>query len=354
MKKFLLITVICILGGFLSGDHISVDFSNADWQARLAADIRKNPRQKHFLDISMKDAVIPKLPATGVTVISVWGHYVKEPVSLAPLADFKLNSLNLRQGSFRDLPRLDLSVLSNLAAEYSGQLAADELSGCDFPALRSLHIDNLSGETLDLSNAPHLEKLSLGQCDHPLRLVLHPRVKLKRLALPGEMIGVLKDIDLAELEALCLSVTRSDTDYSIFPQLRFPKLEELRLSAAGCGTLKLPPLPELRTLAVVSWENIDLEELKRHCPRLRELELDRVKNIANWQTLRELPLARLHIGVVGGAKYFLPAEPPRGCLVSGMPSFVDNPYKMWPSWAAAVLLFALWTLWYQRKNGMKK
>ena len=62
-----------------------------------------------------------------------------------------------------------------------------------------------------------------------------------------------------------------------------------------------------------------------------------------------MPLKKLHVYDCGGAKWSLPVDPPPGCEVTGLPSFLDNPYKMWTTWAILTVLFGLWTFFRQKR-----
>ena len=67
-----------------------------------------------------------------------------------------------------------------------------------------------------------------------------------------------------------------------------------------------------------------------------------------------MALERLWVCDVPGVKYQLPVAAPEGCRVDGLPSFIENPYKMWSAWGVAVMALAAWTWWWQRKKQEEK
>ena len=75
-----------------------------------------------------------------------------------------------------------------------------------------------------------------------------------------------------------------------------------------------------------------------------------ILQVTEWEELSKMPLKRLHVNRCGGAKWSLPVSPPAGCRVTGLPGFIENPYKMWSAWAAATLLFGLWTFFRRRRK----
>ena len=86
--------------------------------------------------------------------------------------------------------------------------------------------------------------------------------------------------------------------------------------------------------------------LKDKCPDLKELSLS--GKVSDWDILPSMPLKELHIRYVDDVKYVLPVSPPANCVVTGLPDFTENPYKMWTLWGVCVTIFALCTWLYRR------
>ena len=330
---------------------ISISTGEANWRSKLNDEIQHNLTAE-TLNITLAEPIIPPLPKSNITHIRLsCDPQTAKPLSLLPLSEFSLTSLT----SSVDIPLQDLDGIdrSKLESLSTGIINAREFS-IAFPELRTLDIWNLQGKELDLSKVPKLQKLSIYKCQADLNLILPPDTQLHTLRIDAGAFDVLKKINTAKLQHLGLLPKKTPQDVSELSRMDFPRLETLLLNL-GDRQLKLPRLPNLRHLTIYSAGEIDLQHLQKQLPRLHTLVLDKVSKVRNWEVLPELPLNYLHIGAVENIKYSLPADPPRGCCVSGLPVFIENPYKMWGVWAICTLLLAIWTYIYRlRKRKERK
>ena len=348
MKKHLL--VFCLLlfccGMFADIEplHFYVDTAETDWQEKLKENIGKYS-QVDTLMIWIDSNAIPDLPEHDFRDIRIFSS-TKKDISLASLAKFKLENLTLSQGNYRDLNRINRSNLRVLKFHS----AQTEISGLDFPALTFLALD-VSEEMLDLRKIPHLSQLYIRDSeDRALTIILSPETKLNVLDVYAAKVKNLKQLDLSGLEDLTVhgGINR-------LSELNLPKLRVLRLSDGVTDwELELPELPVLERLSMFSpYAKISLKTIQRNCPKLNYLGLS--GKVIDWEVLPELPLKNLHIGYGVGMMYELPVKAPEGCVVTGLPRFYENPYKMWKLWASIVgiFAFAVWVYHRQQKKEMR-
>ena len=350
MSRLFLLLFAIFCGVMLSANtpELVIYPDTENWQKVLTEQLKRYP-QTDTLRLELDTPSIPELPEHDFKYIIINLHKAAQPVSLIPLSGFKLKSLSFLYGSFKDLYAIDRSELESLNDNwlYDSAISTEEYSGLDFPELRRFRTGKLNGSTLDLSKAPKLEKLRISSYSNVVHLTLHPDAKLKELSLPGDLTAILPGVDLSCLEDLTILYPQNPpVDYSILETLQLPKLKGLGLLPTGKGKLRLPPLPKLQELYTASGMEVSLKMLKDKCPDLKELSLS--GKISDWDILPSMPLKELHIRYVDDVKYVLPVSAPANCVVTGLPDFTENPYKMWTLWGVCVTIFALCTWLYRR------
>ncbi|MBE6363503.1 MAG: hypothetical protein E7054_07605 [Lentisphaerae bacterium] len=349
MSKLFLLLFAIFCGGMLSANtpELVINPDAENWQKVLTEQLKRYP-QTDTLRLELATPSIPELPEHDFKYITINLRESTRPVSLIPLSKFKLKSLSLIYGSFKDLYAIDRSSLESLNDNwlYDSAISTEEYSGLDFSELRRFTTGKLNGSTLDLSKVPKLEKLRISSYSNAVHLILHPDVKLKELSIPGDLTAILPGLDLSCLENLTILYPQNPpVDYSILETLQLPKLKGLDLFPTGKGKLRLPLLPYLQELNTASGMEVSLKMLKDKCPDLKELSLS--GKVTDWDILPSMPLEKLHIRYVDNVKYVLPVSAPANCVVTGLPDFTENPYKMWTLWGVCVTIFALCTMLYR-------
>ncbi len=285
---------------------LQLDCSKPDAVRKLEREIRER-KYNDALDIyNLQNNVIPELPKHEFRTISISNRNNSGAVDLTPLAGHTPKFLSLFSGTFTNLASLETAKIENLSANFETVLYSDDLSRGDWSALRRLHLSGAKGKILDLKSAVGLESLEIHCGNTDIAIFLSPQVRLKTLWLSGQS-SLLQTIHTE------------------------------------------PFLPKLKTLTLADVSRISLKHIRTQCPALEELWLYRITQVTDWEELPSMPLKKLHVYDCGGAKWSLPVDPPSGCEVTGLPSFLDNPYKMWSTWAILTVLFGLWTLFWQKR-----
>lgn len=343
MKKWVLFIVIFALSALSAVERsIWIDCRNSNWQEQAKEEFRKKPECRS-LELYLPGSGDVELPERDFTRISIDGWNDGYTFQLAKLGKYKLTELKLNGGTVGGWNTLVQPELKVLKAD-SVYVDAAELAQAKLPELRKLVIYHIKGKVLDLRGMPKLEYLTFHSCDDGLQILLHPDCKLKYLRLPKKTSHLLPELDLSHLEHL---VTHESWESNA---VRLPKLKELTMLYWEKKMVELPPLPELEELLIYYGGEVSLANVKAQCPKLRELALWTVDNVYDWEALPQLKIKRLWVQDIPGVKYSLPVAAPEGCRVDGLPSFIENPYKMWSAWSVAVMALAAWTWWYQRKR----
>ena len=303
---------------------LQLDCSRPDAVRKLEREVRER-KYTDALDIcNLQNGVIPELPKHEFRAISISNRNNSGAVDLTPLASHTPKFLSLFSGTFTNLASLETAKIESLSANFETVLYADDLSRGDWSALRRLHLSGVKGKILDLKSAVGLESLELDLGNTDLAISLSPQVRLKTLWLSGRS-SLLQTIHTEELAELSIYSPRTADHH------------------------RLPFLPKLKTLTLDDVSRISLKHIRTQCPALEELWLYRITQVTDWEELPSMPLKKLHVFDCGGTEWSLPVEPPPGCEVTGLPTFLDNPYKMWSTWAILTVLFGLWTLFWQKR-----
>jgi len=303
---------------------LQLDCSQPDAVRKLEREIRERKYNDALEIYNLQNNVIPELPKYEFRTISISNRNNSGAVDLTVLASHTPKFLSLFSGTFINLASLETAKIENLSANFETVLYADDLSRGDWSALRRLHLCGAKGKILDLKSAVGLESLELDLGNTDIAIFLSPQVRLKTLWLNGRS-SLLQTIHTEELAELSIYSPRM-TDHH-----------------------RLPFLPKLKTLTLGDVPRISLKHIRTQCPALEELWLYRITQVIDWEELPSMPLKKLHVYDCGGTKWSLPVEPPPGCEVTGLPSFLDNPYKMWTTWAILTVLFGLWTFFRQKR-----
>ena len=329
MGKVQLIFAVLVLAVFSAfGTELPLplmlDCSKPDAVRKLEREIRERKYNDALEIYNLQNNVIPELPKHEFRTISISNRNNSGAVDLTPLAGHTPKILSLFSGTFTNLASLETAKIEDLSANFETVLYADDLSRGDWSALRRVHLSGVKGEILDLKSAVGLESLELDLGNTDLAISLAPQVHLKTLWLNGRS-SLLQTIHTEEL-----------TELSIYS----PGTED------HC---RLPSLPKLKILTLGDIPRISLKHIRTQCPALEELWLYGITQVIDWEELPSMPLKKLHVYDCGGTEWSLPVEPPPGCEVTGLPSFTENPYKMWSTWAILTALFGLWTLFWQKR-----
>ena len=344
MKRFGILLIV-LAGALLLPavePSVYIDCRFPEWREQAREELRKKP-QSRSLDIRLPGEGEMELPEHDFSNVNIYGWAVHHQLPLTILAKYKLTSLTLNGGNFTHWHTLKQPELKVLKAD-SVDVDAAELAQAELPKLQELVIYCIKGRVLDLRRMPDLERLTFHNCDPGLQILLDKKCKLKYLTLPKGTSHIPAQLDLSQLEFLC---TREPWDVR---SVRMPKLKKFILTSFEDNVVELPPLPELHELCVLYGGKISLAMVKKQCPKLRSLGVQNVRGVGDWEALPQIALERLWVCDVPGVKYQLPVAAPEGCRVEGLPSFIENPYKMWCAWGLVTAAFAAWTWWRQRKN----
>jgi len=303
---------------------LQLDCSKPDAVRKLEREIRERKYNDALAIYNLQNNVIPELPKHEFRTISISNRNNSGTIDLTPLAGHTPKILSLFSGTFTNLASLETAKIENLSANFETVLYSDDLSRGDWSALRRLHLSGAKGKILDLKSAVGLESLEFNCSNTDIAIFLSPQVRLKTLWLSGQS-SLLQTIHTEEL-----------TELSIY-------------SPCTADHSRLPFLPKLKILTLVDFPAVSLKHIRTQCPALEELWLYRISQVTDWEELPSMPLKKLHVYECGGTKWSLPVDPPPGCEVTGLPSFLDNPYKMWSTWAILTVLFGLWTLFWQKR-----
>ena len=328
---------------------IELDCSRPDALRKLEREIRER-KNNDRLSIHLWDSsVIPELPNHEFRAISVRGSAGSDrTIDLAPLAGHTPKHLTLNYGTFVNLAALRTAKIESLSASLGADLHADDLSRCDWSSLKDLTLYSIRGEVLDLRRAPKLESLSLYGGRAVVELRLSPQVRLKELSIDGIHLPLLRTIRTEKLEKLFVWSSGA-VDYAPLAEVELPELTTLNCYTWSKAPCRLPFMPKLKKLDLERFPAVSLKHIRTQCPALEHLRMTRIPTVTEWEELSKMPLKRLHAAGCGGAKWVLPVAAPAGCRVTGLPGFTENPYKMWSAWAAATLLFGLWTFFRQKQ-----
>jgi len=303
---------------------LQLDCSRPDAVRKLERELRERKYNDALEIYNLQNNVIPELPKHDFRTISISNRNNRGAVDLTVLAGHTPKFLSLFSGTFTNLASLETAKIENLSANFETVLYADDLSRGDWSALRRLHLSGVKGKILDLKSAVGLESLELDLGDTDIAIFLSPQVRLKTLWLNGRS--------------------------SLLQTIHTEELAELSIYSPGTANhCRLPSLPKLKILTLGDVPRISLKHIRTQCPALEELWLYRIKQVTDWEELPSMPLKKLHVFDCGGTEWSLSVEPPPGCEVTGLPTFLDNPYKMWTTWAILTILFGLWTLYWQKR-----
>ncbi len=323
---------------------LSLDCSQLDAVLKLEQEIRER-KYNDELWIYLQDGdVIPELPEHEFRMMTVWSPALTD---LTPLSEHTPERLTL-YGYFSNLAALETAKIETLSASYGSNLHADDLSRGDWSSLRDLTLDSIRGDVLDLRSAAKLEDLTLYGGNAALAFRLSPQLRLKELKVSGAHLSLLRAIHTGELKKLI--IISGTADYAPLAEVNLPELTVLGCYATSNAPCRLPFMPKLKELNLQDIPRVSLKHLRAQCPALEHLQMIRIPEVTDWEELSNMPLKRLHVAGCGGARWSLPVSPPPGCEVTGLPLFIENPYKMWSAWAAATFLFALWTFFWQRRR----
>lgn len=303
---------------------LMLDCSKPDAVRKLEREIRERKYNDALEIYNLQNNVIPELPKHEFRTISISNRNNSGAVDLTPLAGHTPKILSLFSGTFTNLASLETAKIEDLSANFETVLYADDLSRGDWSALRRLHLSGAKGIFLNLKSAVGLESLELHCGNTDITICLSPQVRLKTLWLSGQS-SLLQTIHTEELAELSIYSPRM-TDHH-----------------------RLPSLPKLKILTLDDFPAVSLKHIRTQCPALEGLWLYQITQVIDWEELPSMPLKKLHVYDCGGAKWSLPVDPPPGCEVTGLPSFTENPYKMWSTWAILTALFGLWTLFWQKR-----
>ena len=328
------------------GLPLSLDCSKPDAVRKLEREIRERKHNDN-LSIYLRDNVIPELPKHKFRWISISGH-CSEVIDLTPLAGHTPKSLSLSYGTFSNLSSLETAKIENLTASFGAVLYADDLSRGNWSALKNLTLLAIRGKVLDLRSAARLEDLGLYDGNSDLVIRFAPQMRLRKLVICGELLPLLRSIHTRKLEKLYV-FPGGTADYAPLAEAELPELISLNCYAPGRAPCRLPFMPKLKKLDLEKFPAVSLKHIRTQCPALEHLRLTGIPAVADWEELSKMPLRRLHVDTCGGAKWSLPVDPPPGCEVTGLPSFTENPYKMWSAWAVLTVLFGVWTFFRQKR-----
>ena len=355
MMKFLLsavlATVVSAAVGAEQNGPLWLDCSRPDALQKLAREIRE---RKPNDDLSLhlwSSNVIPELPNHEFLAISVTGPGSDGVFDLTPLVEHTPKFLGLSNGTFLNLAALRTAKIENLSASIDSVLHADDISRGDWSSLKNLTLHSVRGEVLDFRSAVKLEDLGFFGGNRNLVVRLAPQLRLKKLSVSEVHLPLLRAIHTGELEKLFI-ISSETADYTPLAEVELPELTYLGCHASSGAPCRLPFMPKLKKLELEDFPAVSLKHLRDQCPALEHLRMTNIPAVTDWEELSKMPLKRLHVARCGGAKYSLPVAPPAGCRVTGLPSFTENPYRMWSAWAAATFLFGAWTFF--RKKQLRK
>ncbi|MBP5542912.1 MAG: hypothetical protein ILM98_02460, partial [Kiritimatiellae bacterium] len=330
---------------------LSLDCSKPDAVLKLEQEIRERKYNDELSIHLWEGDVIPELPKHEFRTIRVWGNNNEEfIIDLSPLAGHTPEHLVLFYGTFSNLAALQTAKIKTLSASIGTDLHADDLSRGDWSSLQNLLLDSIRGDILDLRSAAKLESLMLCSDNAALAVRLSPQLRLKELTVSGAQLPLLRAIQTGALKDLSIISGTGTDEYAPLAEVNLPELTVLGCYARSRDLCRLSFMPKLKKLALQDFPLASLKHIRTQCPGLEQLKMTRIPEVTDWEELSNMSLKRLHVAGCGGARWSLPVSPPPGCEVTGLPLFIENPYKMWSAWAAATILFGLWTFFWQRRR----